>query len=219
MSSTPSPSPTTAPPAASPNSTQVLRSVQSAKRDSASALSTSSLWARPEAIRPSATASAAMKPVQPPLMSMPMHFRPRAGWMSQARAGLMVSAWTVLTSTKSISSGATPAFSRAALPARSARDCSVSSDSTLRSRMPVRVDIHSSLVSRNPARSSLVTTFFGSALPVPSIFKRITPSYFNSSIFWVKKPFRPFSDRSSTATSSSSMLRRTALIILRWANR
>ena len=56
----------------------------------------------------------------------------------------------------------------------SASDCSVSSDSTLRSRMPVRVDIHSSLVSRNAARSSFFTTFFGSALPVPSIFKRIT---------------------------------------------
>ena len=36
--------------------------------------------------------------------------------------------------------------------------------------MPVRVVIHSSLVSKNLAKSSLVTLRAGSALPVPIIF-------------------------------------------------
>ena len=42
---------------------------------------------------------------------------------------------------------------------------------------------------------------------------------FSSSIFSLKKPFRAFSDRSSTPTSSTGRLLLTALIILRWANR
>lgn len=68
----------------------------------------------------------------------------------------------------SSSSAAMPAMARASLLAWAARSESFSSFPMIRRlRTPVRVTIHSSLVSTYLARSSLVTTVEGTACPTP----------------------------------------------------
>ena len=91
----------------------------------------------------------------------------------QQSDGLTQSPCRVVTSSKSISSGETPAFSSAARPAAAVRPSSVSCVSTRRSRMPVRVEIHSSLVSIIVESSSFVTVRSGTARPVPVMIKLI----------------------------------------------
>jgi len=74
------------------------------------------------------------------------------------------------TMNKSISSALRPDISKALRTASVPRSSRFSSVITCLVFIPVRGKIHSSLVSRNPASISFVTTFFGSALPVPMIF-------------------------------------------------
>ena len=70
--------------------------------------------------------------------------------------------------TKSISSGATSAISRALVAASTAKPTKLSlPDTTRRLRIPVRVAIHSSLVSTIFARSSLEMRRLGTAEPDP----------------------------------------------------
>jgi len=66
-------------------------------------------------------------------------------------------------------SGASPDIASASFTAETASPVAVSSTATWRERMPVRLLIHSSLVSTICARSSLVTTFSGTHLPMPVI--------------------------------------------------
>ena len=70
---------------------------------------------------------------------------------------------------RSSSDASTPADSSARRDASSASWSSDSVVQTLRSRMPVRVRIHSSLVSKKAESSSLVTLRAGSADPVPTM--------------------------------------------------
>src|SRR4051794_16933717 len=66
-----------------------------------------------------------------------------------------------------MSAAVTPARARAARPASVARPAVV--PPTLRSWIPVRATIHSSLVSSRVARSAFVTVLSGSAVPQPVI--------------------------------------------------
>ena len=99
---------------------------------------------------------------------------PKRRRMAAAPVGSSASGVTVEKMTRSISSGA---MRRAAQPsssqpsacraAHSARSTFVSFTHTRRERMPVRVEIHSSLVSTSFDSSSLATSSFGSFLPQP----------------------------------------------------
>ena len=75
-------------------------------------------------------------------------------------------------------SAETPLIASAFAAASYARSDVRSVTAIRRSATPTRVRIHSSLVFILPARSSLVTMFDGTALPVPMILKLI-PSSFN----------------------------------------
>ena len=79
--------------------------------------------------------------------------------------GTMPSGVVVASTRLSISSGVLPAEARAAWAASMARPEVV--PPMWRSLMPVRSTIHSSLVSRRTAMSSLVTTLSGTAMPQP----------------------------------------------------
>ena len=111
-----------------------------------------------------------MKPGQAQLMSMQGQRKPTAAAMMQPSPGVMYSLTTLEQSRRSMSSGFRPASASAFRAASRPRSSSRSSEMTWRERMPVRVTIHSSVVSRKLSRSPLVTTFFGRALPVPMIF-------------------------------------------------
>src|SRR5581483_7196608 len=82
-------------------------------------------------------------------------------------AGMTASGVVVASTTWSIWSAVRPAASRAARPASVARPEVV--PPKRRSRMPVRSTIQASDVSREAARSSLVTTLSGRAMPDPVI--------------------------------------------------
>ena len=72
-----------------------------------------------------------------------------------------------------MSSAVRPAWASAASAARVPSTEVVSSGPAMwRWRMPVRCTIHSSEVSSRAARSALVTTWAGSALPVPRRMER-----------------------------------------------
>ena len=72
---------------------------------------------------------------------------------------------------RSISSASTPAISSAFLEASAASEVRDSSpEMTCLLPMPVRVRIHSSLVSTSSERSSLVRYCAGTAMPTPAIF-------------------------------------------------
>ena len=53
----------------------------------------------------------------------------------------------------------------------------VSVEMTCRVLMPVRVEIHSSLVSKKVDKSSFEIVMAGCMLPVPKIFKMFTPCF------------------------------------------
>ncbi len=84
--------------------------------------------------------------------------------------------------------------------ASTARLTPVSSSQILRSRIPVRVRIHSSSVSTILLRSSFVNIFFGTARPVPTILIPFTfssiPSFTVSGVILIRIA-RTFSDSSS----------------------
>src|SRR3990172_6479119 len=119
-----------------------------------------------------ASASAYMNPVQPAERSNAPEFTaPSPSWIRQAVAGNVYSGVAVATTIKSISCGRTPALSSASLAAANPIEADVSFGlATRRSRMPVRVTIHSSLVSTVRERSALVTTLLGTYLPQPTMW-------------------------------------------------
>ena len=86
---------------------------------------------------------------------------PSADCTKQAVDGNVMSEVTVPTITRSISLAATPEDLSAARAAFTAISVLVSPAETRRSLMPVRVKIHSSVVSTIPSRSRLVTTLLG----------------------------------------------------------
>src|SRR6185436_9332094 len=91
-------------------------------------------------------------------------------WIVQDVAGIGMSGVTVAQMMRSTSFGGTPAASSDCRQASVANwDMNSPSPAIRRSRMPVRVVIHSSLVSTIFSRSRLVTTREGTLLPVPEI--------------------------------------------------
>ena len=102
----------------------------------------------------------------PPRMPIPC-------WTVGAVPGTMPSGVVVASTRWSISSGVLPARASAACAASMARPEVV--PPMWRSRIPVRSTIHSSLVSRRTAMSSLVTTLSGTAMPQPVIRIPFTP--------------------------------------------
>ena len=70
---------------------------------------------------------------------------------------------------RSSSNGSTPPSSNAFFAAATDMETVVSSPASLLSLIPVRLDIHSSLVSTTLDRSSFVTLWTGTELPVPII--------------------------------------------------
>ena len=101
--------------------------------------------------------------------------------MSTEVAGAMRSGEVVAKRTKSMSSGPTPASAIALRPAMVPKERAV--PPMRRSRMPVRSEIHSSLVSRVSDSSSFVT--MRSGRPIPQPLKR-TPMM--SAPYWLGNP-------------------------------
>ena len=87
---------------------------------------------------------------------------------------------------RSRSSGSTPPFSKAFLAAETDIETVVSSPASLLSLIPVRLEIHSSLVSTTLDRSSFVTLWTGTALPVPIILAVIALPLYNPIVFYFK---------------------------------
>ncbi len=111
-----------------------------------------------------------MKPGQAQLISIIGQVSPTFSAITQLSPGVTYSEITLEQTKKSMSDGCNPDISKAFKTASAPRSSRCSSVITCRDLMPVRVTIHSSLVSRNSASISFVTTFLGSALPVPIIF-------------------------------------------------
>mmetsp|Transcript_55224 Transcript_55224/g.103528 ORF Transcript_55224/g.103528 Transcript_55224/m.103528 type:complete len:300 (+) Transcript_55224:383-1282(+) len=156
-------------PAPSPKRTQVFRSDQSTQRDRQSAPTTTAFLYTPARTYCAAVVRAKTKPEQAAVrsnataLSAPIIVA-TCGPVPNKSSGVEV-AW----SRRSTSSGDISAASRALVAALAERDASVSSGPrTCRLLMPVRCEIHSSLVSTICARSSLETTVSGAAEPVPT---------------------------------------------------
>lgn len=154
---------TTAAPAPSPTSTQVVRSLQSVTSDILSAPITRARVAAPARTAWSAVARAWVNPAQTTLMSiaagdgMPMRAATRAAMFGERSMAVEVA-----TRTRSMSPGARPAAASALAAACAASSSTGSSGPAMwRVRMPTRDVIHSSLVSTMPASSSLVSTLAG----------------------------------------------------------
>jgi len=100
-----------------------------------------------------------------------------------AAEGMGESAEKVATSTWVSSSAAMPAFSSAFCEAPKHRSTQVSPFSaTRRSRMPVRVTIHSSLVSTMRSRSALVSRVSGTQWPIPRMMQEV---FIGTLVWWV----------------------------------
>ena len=138
-------------------------------RVSVSAPITSTFFDCPLRMNLSAIPSAYTKPEQAALTSNAAQpLAPMRCCTRQAVDGKMMSGVVVPSTIRSSSDALTPAASSALCAAVTARSPVVSPSAAIwRSRMPVRVRIHSSLVSTIFSRSALVTTRSGSALPVP----------------------------------------------------
>ena len=96
--------------------------------------------------------------------------QPSAAWTRQAVDGHIRSGVTVAQTIRSTSRGSAPAASSARRAASVPRVAVVSATpANRRSRMPVRVRIHSSEVSIVSVNSSLSTTRSGTQLPVPAV--------------------------------------------------
>ena len=147
-------------PAPSPNSTAVVRSLQSMIDVSFSAATTSTFSACSLATRPSATLSAYTKPEHAaPTSKAAAFLAPRIAWRSHACEGSSRSGDAVAYTMASKSSGVRPFCSStcraAAFPMQALLSFLLE---TRRSRMPVRSRIHWSEVSRILLNSSLVIT-------------------------------------------------------------
>ena len=122
---------------------------------------------------PAATSRANRNPGQATFMSKQGQEAPMRFCTMPAKPGEMVSALMVAAMIRSSSSGFTPLFSRARTEASTPRSVTVSVVHTRRSFTPTRLTIHSSEVSTMWDRSSLVTTRWGTKLPVPKMQKLI----------------------------------------------
>ncbi len=99
---------------------------------------------------------------------------PSRAWTRQAVFGNTWSGVVVPSAMKSISDGRTPAAHMARRAAASARSHVVSlAAARCRRAIPVRLRIHSSVVSTMPSSSELVSTLSGRYAPVPMIFEYI----------------------------------------------
>mmetsp|Transcript_24335 Transcript_24335/g.52352 ORF Transcript_24335/g.52352 Transcript_24335/m.52352 type:complete len:221 (-) Transcript_24335:191-853(-) len=165
----------TAAPHPSPKSTQVLRSLQSTKRESASAPITSTFLYVPQRTYWDPVMRATTKPLQALVMSKQAAREApilACTWQAEPK---MSSAVEVASRMRSTSSAWRPAWSRARSAAALACVLSASpSASTRRSLMPVRVEIHSSFVSTICSRSPFVSSLPGVELPHPTTFTPCT---------------------------------------------
>mmetsp|Transcript_67637 Transcript_67637/g.140195 ORF Transcript_67637/g.140195 Transcript_67637/m.140195 type:complete len:343 (-) Transcript_67637:3-1031(-) len=156
-------------PAPSPKRTHVFRSDQSTQRDKQSAPITTADLKEPERTYCAAVVNAKTKPEQAAVKSKATALSAPSmdatwGPVPKRSSGVEV-AWI----TRSTSSGDIFAAFRALLAAFADSDASDSSGAiTCLLLMPVRCEIHSSLVSTISARSSLETTVSGAAEPVPT---------------------------------------------------
>src|ERR1044071_4284017 len=168
----------TSAPAPSPNSTHLLRSVQSTVRYSVSTPTTSTVSARLEPMSPRASPVPNTNPVQAANMSYAAaRVAPSFCCSVHAHEGRMRSGVVVARMMWSTSRASTPAISSArwqAINARSLEACPVAA--IRRSRMPVRSTIHSSEVSTSFARSAFVSSRSGTYMPVPVIVAPRIPS-------------------------------------------
>ena len=163
------PAPTTAAPAASPNSTHVARSDQSISLVITSTPMTRSLF--PSAARLRAMSRPRTNPAHPlpPRSKAGMFSAPMRSWTKAAVSGVYTSGVSVARMISSTSVAAMPASARAFSAAAEAKSAVDSSSATkCLVLMPVRTVIHSSDVSTNCAQSSLVITFSGTYAPRPS---------------------------------------------------
>src|SRR5690606_16093224 len=113
-----------------------------------------------------AVTSAYTNPEHAALTSYAPHRRPSSFWIA-ADVPHCLSGVAVDRTSASMRAGSSPAISSACLP--DSTDKLVVLPPIRRSRMPVRAWIHSSLVSIVAARSALVTTLSGKAVPHPEI--------------------------------------------------
>jgi len=136
-------------------------------RDMKSAPITTTLRARPDSICAAPIDSPEMKPVHAdPTSNAPAPSVPRLWATSGAAFGITSSAVVVATSTRSTSSGVTPARLSALRAAYVAWVASRSSGSAMcRERMPVRRTIQSSLTPRRALISAFSTTLSGRLTP------------------------------------------------------
>ena len=155
-------------PAPSPNSTAVVRSLQSMMDVSLSDATTSTCRACSLATSPSATLRAYRKPVQAaPTSNAAACLAPSRAWRSHAWEGRSRSGEQVARTTASRSSGVSPVCSSTCSAAALAMQAFDSSGpATRRSRMPVRSRIHWSDVSSRVENSSFVMTRLGVYRPV-----------------------------------------------------
>ena len=155
--------PSTTAPAPSPNRMQVRRSSQSIRRDSVSAPMTSARLIWPLRMKALAVAKAYMKPAQTACTSKAgTPARPRRSCTTTAVLGKTMSGVVVATMIISIDAASMPAASMARRAARYARSLvSWPSAARRRSWMPVRLTIHSSVVSTRLASSVLVRMVSG----------------------------------------------------------
>src|SRR6266436_2719030 len=118
------------------------------------------------------TVSAYAKPEQAAERSKPQaFFAPMRSCTRQAVAGKNMSGVTLASTIRSISAGSVLVCASTALAASVAMcEVAVPFSTTWRSRMPVRVTIHSSLVSTIFSRSALVITLGGTYPATPVIF-------------------------------------------------
>ena len=142
----------------------MLRSSQSVIRASVSVPIISTLRA-PIAISPWATTRPYTNPLHAALTSKAPPLVPSAAWTVAEVAGTVRSGVVVASTRASMSPASSPAMSSAARPL--SIDSPAVVPPTWRSLIPVRSRIHSSVVSRYWARSSLVIVFGGSAVPHP----------------------------------------------------
>mmetsp|Transcript_47629 Transcript_47629/g.113396 ORF Transcript_47629/g.113396 Transcript_47629/m.113396 type:complete len:225 (+) Transcript_47629:576-1250(+) len=167
-------------PAPSPKSTHVFLSVQSTHLESASQPTTSAFLCPPALRNCEAVMVAKRKPEHAAVRSNANALLHPSAEAIEGASPNMSSGEDVAQITKSISEGSMPDISNAPRPALIAMSRSVWSPfRTLRCSMPVREEIHSSLVSTIDSMSLLVTSVSGTPWPTPMqrAFNRPRPSF------------------------------------------
>mmetsp|Transcript_13503 Transcript_13503/g.36060 ORF Transcript_13503/g.36060 Transcript_13503/m.36060 type:complete len:359 (-) Transcript_13503:100-1176(-) len=157
-------------PAPSPKRMHVLRSSQSTQRESASAPMTSTFVYAPVCTNCDAVTRPNRKPEHAAVKSKPTADVAPMAAATWAASPKRSSGLEVARMTRSTSSAATPALSRASLALAMERsEMAAPWAKRWRLRMPVRLLIHSSDVSTKLSRSLLLTTASGAADPMPAM--------------------------------------------------